>query len=82
MGVVHLATQLRWATARLVVLCFSPIQLVNGLLLVCSRWCMGHEMLQPQGKCIVKKMWTRNLHGETYLKKYKIDKSSGGIQTD
>ena len=51
-------TLLMVTTARLVVTILNPINLVNGLLIVCSRLHVEHEMLWPRGKCLVRRIWT------------------------
>ena len=43
-------------TARPVVTCVSVFNLVNGILLVCSRWYGGHEMVCLSGTCLVGRM--------------------------
>ena len=53
----NLVTLLWWVTARLVVTCLSPINQVNGLLIV-PRSCVRHEMLQPGGSFLVRRIWT------------------------
>ena len=52
----YLATQLSCVTARLVVTCLSPIDHVNGLIIVRSRSHKGDEMLWPQGSCLVRRV--------------------------
>ena len=48
----HLPTQFCWAASRLIVTCLSPINPVNGLLLFCSKWCAGHELLRSGERCV------------------------------
>ena len=54
----YLATSLQWVTARLVVTYISPIKCLNGLLILCSRSCEGHEMLRSRRRCLVRSIWT------------------------
>ena len=41
--------------------CLSPINPVNGLLLVSCRWCAGHEILWPRERSLVRRIWTWKL---------------------
>ena len=49
--------QFSLVTARLAVTCPSPINLRNGSLIVHSRPCVGHEMVQPGGRYFVRRTW-------------------------
>ena len=46
----HLDCQFLLETARFLVICLSPINPINGLLLAGSGWCAWYEMLWPQGR--------------------------------
>ena len=53
----HLATQLWWVTAQLVFLiCLGPINPLNGLLAVCSRWCAMYETVTMRVVSVNKKV--------------------------
>ena len=52
----YLVTQLWRVAARRIVKCISPINPVNGFLLVCPRLCAGHGKLRPQRRCLVREI--------------------------
>ena len=42
-------------------ICVGPISLLNGLLLVRSRWCAWHEILWPRKRYLLRRKLTRNI---------------------
>ena len=46
----HLDSQFLLESARFLVICLSPINPINGLLLAGFGWCAWYEMLWPQGR--------------------------------
>ena len=50
-----------WIIVWHVVTCFKPINPVNGLLIVHSSSCKGHEMHRSRGKCLMRRICTWNL---------------------
>ena len=54
----NLVTQLRQVTAQRITKSISPINPVNGFLLVRLRLCARHGKLRPQGRYLVKEIWT------------------------
>ena len=56
----HLRTKFRRPTDRLIVTCLGPMNPLNSLLSVHSRWCAGHEILWPRQRCLLRRKLTWN----------------------
>lgn len=57
----------------------SPIQLVNGMLLLCSAWCVDYKMLLRRGRCVIR-VWVdmKSVQGNAVKSVTRIIKDSGG----
>ena len=73
--------QFSLVTARLAVTCPSPINLRNGSLIVHSRPCVGHEMVQPGGRYFVRRTW-ESMQINVSKGVTRVIKRSAGIRSD
>ena len=68
--------------ALLIYICVGPINLLNGLSSVRSRWCAGHETLWPVERCFfAKKVGTKYMQVNLLGKKASMTKRGNDMPT-